>query len=73
MALKYKRKYALIGSAIVMVSLVMNVYVATSSFAMIMMPGNQTKGKLTNMTAGSNMTGALMKSNAAKSMANSSK
>jgi len=55
MALKYKRKYALIGSAIVMASLVM-IYVATSSFAMIMMPGNQTKGRLTNMTAGSNMT-----------------
>jgi len=41
-----------------------------------MMPGNQTKGKMANMTAGSNMTGALMKSNmtsAAKSVANSSK
>jgi len=54
----YKRKYALIGSAIVM-----SVYAATTSFAMTMMPGNQTKGKIANMTAGSNMTGASMKSN----------
>jgi len=59
----YKRKYALIGSAIVMASLVMSVYAATTSFAMTMMPGNQTKGKIANMTAGSNMTGASMKSN----------
>jgi len=54
----------------------MNVYVATTSFAMTMMPGNQTKGKMANLTAASNMTGASMKSNmtsAAKSMANSSK
>jgi len=72
----YQCKYVLISSAIVIAAFVLSVYVASTSFAMTMMPGNQTKGKMANMTAGSNMTGALMKSNmtsAAKSVANSSK
>ena len=72
----YQCKYVFISSAIVIAALVMSVYFSNTSFAMTMMPGNQTKGKLANMTQGSNMTGALMKSNmtsAAKSMANSSK
>jgi len=37
-----------------------------------MIPGNQTKGKMVNMTAGSNMTDGLITS-AAKSMANGGK
>lgn len=48
----------------------------TASLAMTMMPGNQTGGKIGNMTAASNMTGSTMKSNltsAAKTMTNSSK
>jgi hypothetical protein len=72
----YQCKYVLISSAVVIAALVLSVYVASTSFAMTMMPGNQTKGKMANMSAGSNMTDALMKSNmtsAAKSMANSSK
>jgi hypothetical protein len=72
----YQCKYVLISSAVVIAALVLSVYVASTSFAMTMMPGNQTKGKMANITLGSNMTGALMKSNmtsAAKSMANSSK
>jgi hypothetical protein len=72
----HQSKYVLISSAIVIAAFVLSLFVATTSFAMTMMPGNQTKGKMANMTAGSNITGALMKSNltsAAKSMANSSK
>lgn len=48
----------------------------TTSLAMTTMPGNQTGGKIGNMTAASNMTGSMMKSNltsAAKTMTNSSK
>ncbi|MFY9795556.1 MAG: hypothetical protein WAK17_26105 [Candidatus Nitrosopolaris sp.] len=73
----YKCKYVLISSALVIsAALVMSVYVATTSFAMTMMPGNQTKGMMANLSGASNMTGASVKSNmtsAAKSMANSSK
>ncbi len=70
--------YLIAASAIVMTTLAMSVFVATTSFAMTMMPGNQTKGKMgvANMTAGSNMTGSSMKGNmtsAAKSMGNSTK
>jgi len=72
----YQCKYVLMSSTIVIAALVMSVYFSTTSNAMTMMPGNQTKGKLANMTQASNITGALMKSNmtsAAKSMANASK
>lgn len=73
-----KQVYIIAASAIVMTTLAMSVYVATTSFAMTMMPGNQTKGKMgaANMTAGSNMTSSSMNGNmtsAAKSMGNSTK
>jgi hypothetical protein len=54
----------------------MSVFIATTSFAMTMMPGNQGKMGAANMTAGSNMTGSSIKGNmtsAAKSMGNSTK
>ncbi|MGB8934386.1 MAG: hypothetical protein WCC17_04700 [Candidatus Nitrosopolaris sp.] len=73
----YKCKYVLISSALVIsAALVMSVYVATTSFVMTMMPGNQTKGMMANLSGASNMTGASVKSDmtsAAKSMANSNK
>jgi hypothetical protein len=75
-SMQKSRMYVMITSATVIAALAMTIYVATTSFAMTMMPGNQTKGKLGNMTVASNMTGASMKSNmtsAAKAMANSTK
>ena len=73
-----KQAYLIAASAIVMTTLAMSVYVTSTSFAMTMMPGNQTKGKMgaANMTAGSNMTSSSMKGNmtsATKSMGNSTK
>ena len=67
-----KQVYIIAASAIVITTLAMCIYVSTTSFAMTMMQGNQTKGKMgANMTAGSNMTSSSMKGNmtsAAKSM-----
>ncbi|HYV51683.1 MAG TPA: hypothetical protein VE971_00160 [Candidatus Eisenbacteria bacterium] len=48
--------------------------VIKSTYYYTILPGNQTKGKIANMTAGSNMTGASMKSNmTSATKANSSK
>jgi len=67
---------AIVISSLVVAVLVIDITTATTTFAMTMMPGNQTGGKFVNMTAASNMTSGTMKSNmtsAAKNMTNTSK
>jgi len=70
------RSLAIVISGLVVAVFAISIGTAETSFAMTMMPGNQTGGKTGNMTAASNMTGGAMKSNmtsAAKNMTNSSK
>jgi len=70
------KSLAILVSGLVIAVLTISIGSAATSFAMTMMPGNQTGGKTGNMTAASNMTSGTMKSNmtsAAKNMTNSSK
>jgi len=70
------RSLAIVFSGLVVAVFAIGIGTASTSLAMTMMPGNQTGGKTGNMTAASNMTGGMMKSNmtsAAKTMTNSSK